>query len=254
MDMGVKVLKQKRIKWITVVSSVLLLSIIVSLKVSAVQYGYDDLNRLILVEEESGETTHYEYDAAGNLLSMETTPASAGGATSAVMSTYGVSEGWTPYFTSGVVAEYSVDAEVVYADVQEPTVTDVVYMPGESSAWAVQRIAAEAAVPGGANVYKDIAVAGPQAYSIKGWIKAASLEQAAAQVIVNYYDERDRLVGYENAVNILAASDWTSFEKELTIPEGTAKARIHLQLLMPQANGAGNALFAAIHFEPSQAP
>ncbi|CAM4339565.1 YD repeat-containing protein [Paenibacillus endophyticus] len=243
-------MNKKRLKWTSIVSVVLLLCIAVSWKVSALEYLYDDLNRLISAKEESGQTTHYEYDATGNLLSVAKTD---GGAT-VVSSTYGVSDGWLPYFTSGVTADYQLGEQALPMLSQQPADTESGNNAQVAAPMAVQQISAQAAAPGGANVYKDIEVAGSGTYEIKGSAMAQSLNNAAAQVIVNYYDEQGALLSHDTVINLQAVSDYTSFEQSLIMPSGAAKARIHLQLLLLEADSAGEAGFTNIQFISAQTP
>lgn len=228
-------MRKKRIKWLYAVVVVLIVSVMFSINASAIQYNYDALNRLITSEKDDGQTTQYQYDAAGNLLSVTASSTISGSAA-------GVADGWTPYATAGIDAQYSVVTESVYG-------TEA----ADTNIYAVQHIAASGQT-GGANVYRDIAVDGQQAYAIDGHVKADQLANAAAQVIVNYYNAQNQLIGYENAVNVLEASGWTSFNKELAVPVDAAKARVHLQLLILETNGSGNAGYAAIEFKPVTAP
>lgn len=223
-------MRNRAVKWLYAVVIVLVVSVMFSISASAVQYNYDALNRLITSESDDGRTTQYQYDAAGNLLSVTESSNINGPAA-------GVADGWTPYATAGIDAQYSVVTESVYG----------------ANIYAVQHIAASGQT-GGANVYQDIAADGQQAYTIDGYVKADQLANAAAQVIVNYYNAQNQLIGYENAFNVLEASGWTSFNKELAVPVDAAKARVHLQLLILETNGSGNAGYAAIEFKPVAAP
>jgi YD repeat-containing protein len=60
-----------KIKATIVASIVFLLLIWMALPAQAANYTYDDLNRLIEVEYETGQKVTYTYDAAGNILSIE---------------------------------------------------------------------------------------------------------------------------------------------------------------------------------------
>ncbi|AKG33927.1 hypothetical protein VK70_04470 [Paenibacillus durus ATCC 35681] len=243
-----------------VVIAVLVLSGLTSISASAVQYGYDGLDRLTTAEDDSGQMTQYQYDAAGNLLSVLTTAnlaqmksANLSGAASEVW------EGWTPYSTADVNAQYHLIenmsiTDAVYGSVPEPTVTADVYIEtGQSDSYLVQQISADTSRAGGANVYKDIRITGSQSYSIAGWIEGEQLQHAAAQAIVNYYDASGRLIGHENAANVLESSNWSHFDKILSPPGNAVKARVHLQLLLLEADGSGTARFAEITFEPYKA-
>lgn len=51
--------------------SVFFLALLSPLCATAAQYQYDDLNRLTQVTDDHGHTIHYHYDAAGNLISVD---------------------------------------------------------------------------------------------------------------------------------------------------------------------------------------
>ncbi|KIV50049.1 hypothetical protein AM501_30515 [Aneurinibacillus migulanus] len=245
---------------------------------SAVQYEYDSLNRLTRAHSESGTLIQYEYDAMGNLLSVVTTgdsvsilpnmsvttddsvsvlpntlvttgdsvsvlpnaPVTTGDSINVLPNvspveriyTEGISKGWTPFFTKDVIARYSVANE-------------------NKGLVPVQRLSVEADQPGVANVYQDFSVQERQSYTISGQISAGKVKNTAGQVVVNYYDEKNRFLGHENIVNVLDSSEWKSFRNELSIPTGAAKARVHLQVLIFQAEGSGNFGFAGVTFKPS---
>lgn len=266
-------MKQGFSRFINAVMVFCLLSSLFSISVSAAQYNYDELDRLTTVESINGEATHYVYDAAGNLLTVTTTASETGMAEANLSEGDGtadhVQEGWTPYFTSGIAAQYSVTNESIYGGAYEPSVVNDVYAGTssptqsvtqnvydaiqEANVYPVQQIIASASRAGGANVYKDVRVTGQQMYSLSGWVKADQLRHSAVQVVVNYYDARNRLIGYENAVNVLGSSGWTNFNATLSAPTGAQKARIHLQLIILEAGGSGIASYAGISFEPYQA-
>jgi len=50
--------------------SILITGLLISSASYAIDYVYDDLNRLIQVIYPTGEIIHYTYDATGNLLSV----------------------------------------------------------------------------------------------------------------------------------------------------------------------------------------
>ncbi|WP_161795169.1 RHS repeat domain-containing protein [Aneurinibacillus migulanus] len=146
--------------------------------------------------------------------------------------TEGIFKGWTPFFTKNVIARYSIANE-------------------NKGLVPVQRLSVEAAQPGAANVYQDFSVQEQQSYTISGQTSAEKVRNTAGQVVVNYYDEKNRFIGHENIVNVLDSSEWKSFRNELSIPAGAAKARVHLQVLISQAEGSGNFGFAGVTVKPS---
>lgn len=279
-------MKRKRFVWSVLACMASFFTVIVG-TASAVQYEYDALNRLTRVYSGTGESIQYQYDATGNLLraavttgdSIDVLPntlltrevttgdsmgilpnlshteeATTGDTVNMLPSTLligeittsdsinvlpmkeswieGVATGWTPFFTKGVTANYSV------ASKNESNLT-------------VQRLIVESERPGAANVYRDFSVKKQQSYTISGWIAAEKVEHAAGQIVVNYYDEKNHFIGHENVVNVLQSSEWKPFTSTLSIPNGTVKARVHLQGLILQADGSGNFGFAALTFEPN---
>lgn len=244
------------------VVTVLVVSALTSISASAFQYGYDGLDRLTTAENENGQMTQYQYDAAGNLLSVSTTANLAqmeSANLSGAVSENSVWEGWTSYSTAGVNAQYHLVEntslpDAVYGSVPDVAVTADVYTEtGQSDLYPVQQISADTIRAGGANVYKDVQITGSQPYSIAGWIEGEQLQHAAAQAIVNYYDGSGRLIGYENAANVLESSEWSHFGKILSPPGNAVKARVHLQLLLLEADSSGTARFGEISFEPYKA-
>jgi YD repeat-containing protein len=263
-------MRPRYIKFLLTTLTVILFSGLVTISASAVQYDYDDLNRLTAAVEDNGATTQYQYDAGGNLLSVTTAPTAADPESARSipdgLAGDSVMEGWTPYFTGGVSVQYSVirgDAanngqasvqDNSYEAAPEPAVTVDVYGDLPAPAYPIQLITANSGIPGGANIYKDVAITSEESYSISGRVSAEQLQHAAVQVIVNYYDARNQLIGHENAINVLETSDWSEFSKLLKIPDRAVKARVHLQILILEAEGSGTAKFAELSLEPYQVP
>ena len=259
-------MRPRYIKFLLTTLTVILFSGIVTISASAVQYDYDDLNRLTAAVEDNGATTQYQYDAGGNLLSVTTAPIAADPESAHGLAGNSVMEGWTPYFTGGVSVQYSVirsDAanngqasvqDNSYEAAPEPAVTVEVYGDLPAPAYLIQLITANSGIPGGANIYKDVAITSEESYSISGQVSAEELQHTAVQVIVNYYDARNQLIGHENAINVLETSDWSEFSKLLKIPDRAVKARVHHQILLLEAEGSGTAKFAELSLEPYQVP
>ncbi|MDQ2085629.1 dockerin type I domain-containing protein [Herbivorax sp. ANBcel31] len=65
----------KTVKLFVQTTIVLLIVICVSLSAYAIQYKYDDLNRLVEVMYDSGQRVTYTYDAGGNILSVQSSAA-----------------------------------------------------------------------------------------------------------------------------------------------------------------------------------
>ncbi|WP_083442830.1 RHS repeat domain-containing protein [Paenibacillus sp. IHB B 3415] len=263
-------MRPKYIKFLLTTLTVIFLSSLVTISASAVQYDYDDLNRLTAAGEDNGATTQYQYDAGGNLLSVTTVPNVSNPEVARSLpdglAGDSVMDGWIPYFTGGVSAQYSVirsaaanngKASVqdnIYGAAPAPAVTVDVYGNSPAPAYPVQVITANSGIAGGANVYKDVTISSSETYSISGEVSAEQLQHAAVQVIVNYYDARNHLIGYENAINVLETSDWSEFSKLLQIPDTAVKARVHLQILILEAEGSGIANFADLSLEPYRLP
>lgn len=120
----------------------------------------------------------------------------------------------------------------------------------KSGFYLVQQLSAYTDRPGGANVYRDIEIKTDQDYFISGWSRADVLKNAVVQVVVNYYDKNDQFIGHQNILNMLQPSSWKWFDSKVVAPPNAVKARIHLQLLILEANGSGTASFAEISFDP----
>ncbi|GGF88195.1 hypothetical protein GCM10010912_36830 [Paenibacillus albidus] len=258
-------IRPKRIRLLFTIFTVAIVSSLASISASAVQYEYDDLDRLIKAGTEGGETIQYQYDAGGNLLNVTKSTNTEGGQTANKAGVH-IWEGWKPYFTAGVNAQYSL-IHNAKEDHSEPTVEDSVYAvdPGPSVTldvygavtvehYPVQQLIANSSVAGGANIYKDFEIKSQVSYTLSGLIQTEQLQHSVAQVIVNYYNAKDRLIGYENVVNVRTNSDWMDFGKELLTPVEAVKARVHLQMLILEADGSGTANYAAVSFEPHQVP
>lgn len=61
----------KKVKILIQTIIILLIAICTSLSAHAAKYKYDELNRLVEVIYDSGQTVTYTYDAAGNILKVE---------------------------------------------------------------------------------------------------------------------------------------------------------------------------------------
>ncbi|MNI22207.1 RHS Repeat protein [compost metagenome] len=263
---GIRPKRAKRMRLLFTIFTVVIVSSLASISASAVQYEYDDLDRLTKAGTEGGETIHYQYDAGGNLLNVTKSTNTEGKQTASNKAGVQIWQGWKPYFTAGVNAQYSLvhNAEEVhskpavedsvYAVSPEPSVTLDVYGAVTVEHYPVQQMIANSSVAGGANIYKDFETKGKVSYTISGLIQTEQLQHSVAQVIVNYYNAKDQLIGYENVVNVRTTSDWMDFGKELLTPVEAVKARVHLQMLILEADGSGTANYAAVSFEPHQVP
>ncbi|WP_082096620.1 RHS repeat domain-containing protein [Paenibacillus wulumuqiensis] len=219
----------------------------------AADYKYDDLNRVISSEKD-GKTTTYTYDHGGNLLSVKSTAAPA-------RQKDNIISGWTPYMTKAVKAQYHTASENVYGDAPvtiyqsvsssvygDTTVSGDVYET-ISSDMNVQWIEVNAKRTGGANIYRDIPVDAGSSYSYEGWVKSDEMKDSVVQVIVNYYDNRNRLVSYDNILNLKQNSIWHNYQASLRTPSRAVKARVHLQVVLLKSNGHAKAGFADRTFE-----
>lgn len=227
-------------------------------ELSAQQYEYDDLNRLISVEQEK-KTTQYTYDAGGNLLTVKATPRDTG--TAAVKGQ--VAQDWKSYATRGVEASFSTVTEDAYMESSSGTgtvtgdvytVTDDVYQQSvpEGQERVIQYIDVSSPQIGGANLYRDLAVTAGESYTVKGQAKVLELDKAAVKVVVNYYDTAGKLLSYQHvAIYQQTNPDWETFQAGLAVPAGAVKARVHLQITVLQPHGSGQAGFLGLSFAPA---
>ncbi|GGO00254.1 RHS repeat domain-containing protein [Saccharibacillus kuerlensis] len=210
---------------------------VVGSTIYAADYQYDSLNRVTSVEKE-GKTTNYTYDQGGNLLSATSTSATSIQQTNIIA-------GWTPFMTQGMSPYYETEALNENGDLasnDSVSVTDSTYGESASTA-AVQFITLNADRTGVANIYRDMAVQGDVGYTYQGQVKTEQMKDAAVQVVVNYYDEQNRLIKYDNLLNVKQDTDWKSYHTNLIAPPQAVTARIHLQVVLLEANGQAKAGF-----------
>lgn len=97
---------------------------------------------------------------------------------------------------------------------------------------------------GGANIYRDMTVQGDASYTYLGQVKAEQMKDAVAQVVVNYYDNQNRLIRHDNVFNVKQDTDWQSYNMNLIAPSDAVTARVHLQIVLLKAGGQAKAGFA----------
>ncbi|WP_018885643.1 hypothetical protein [Paenibacillus massiliensis] len=246
--------------WIRVVVVMVVLLGGAAPELSAQQYEYDSLNRLVSVEQEK-KSVQYTYDAGGNLLTVKATLRDAGAAPVKGQ----VAEGWKSYATRGVEASFSTVTEDAYmassggtstvtGDVY--TITDDVYQQPvpEGQERVIQYIDVSSPQIGGANMYRDMAVTAGESYTVRGQAKVMQLDKAAVKVVVNYYDAAGKLLSYQHvAIYQQTNADWETFQAGLSVPAGAVKARVHLQITVLQPQGSGQAGFVGLSFAPAAA-
>ena len=113
----------------------------------------------------------------------------------------------------------------------------------------VQRLSLNADRTGGANIYRDMPVQEGISYTYRGQLKSDQMRDAVVQVVVNYYDIQQRLIRHDNVINVKQDSDWKTYNTNLIAPSGAVTARVHLQIVLLQANGQATAEFADRTFE-----
>lgn len=221
----------------------------------AAEYQYDDLGRVTSVTKDGQQTT-YTYDQGGNLLSVTSSSNSK-----ALRQNSNIIAGWTSYTTKGIKATYRTATEDVYAPIATTTPQSVVHnVYGEttvasdvyhssSSTMNTQWIDVSSKHISGANIYRDIPVKAGQAYSYNGWVQSKNVKDAVVQVIINYYDKNNKLVHYNNILNLKQNSDWHTYGANLKAPAQAVKARVHLQIVLLKPNGTAQAGFADRTFE-----
>ncbi len=205
----------------------------------AADYRYDELNRVTSVEKE-GKTTTYTYDQGGNLLSATSTTSS-----SLQRSASSVLAGWTPYMTQGLKPIYETAAFGGTGDTPREapvSVTESTY--GGSANEAQWMTLSGPTRSGGANIYRDMTVQGGASYTYQGHLKTEQMKDAVAQVVVNYYDDQNRLIRHDNVFNVKQDTDWQSYNMNLIAPSDAATARVHLQIVLLKAGGQAKAGFA----------
>ncbi len=241
---------------ILLLSTILLSSGIVA---SAADYQYDGLDRVTSVQR-GDQTTTYTYDPGGNLLSVTST-------NTPTVQKSNIVQGWTAYMTKGMKSRYETATANVYGSNQDApvryftssvaqdvygsapvTVTQEVYSE-PAPLLTAQWLTLDAKQTGGANIYRDIPVQRGTLYTYEGWVKTEEMKDAVVQVIVNYYDKNNRLLRYDNLLNLKQNTDWKSYNASLVAPTGAVKARVHLQIVLLKANGHAKAGFADRTFE-----
>lgn len=223
----------------------------------AAEYQYDDLGRVTSVTKDGKQTT-YTYDQGGNILSIKSSTSSK-----SLRQTSNVMTGWTAYATKGIKASYRTATEDVYAPTTttipqsvvhnvygDTTVASDVYH-SSSSMMNTQWIEVSSKRTGAANIYRDISVKAGQAYSYNGWVQTQNVKDAVVQVIINYYDKNNKLVHYNNILNLKQNTDWHTYGANLKAPAQAVKARVHLQIVLLKSNGTAQAGFADRTFEQS---
>ncbi len=213
---------------------------IIGSTIYAADYQYDGLDRVTSVGKE-GKSTKYVYDQGGNLLSATSTTVSNVQSSSIV-------EGWTPYITNGMKPLYEKAPFVEDEDLATSiSVVDSTY--GDAAKEAQFITLNGATRKGGANVYRDMPVQGGSVYTYQGRVKSEQMKDAVVQVVVNYYDNQQKLVKYDNVINVKQDTDWQSYNVKLTAPSDAVTARVHLQIILFKANGQAKAGFADRTFE-----
>ncbi|MDN4620972.1 RHS repeat protein [Paenibacillus sp. PsM32] len=221
----------------------------------AAEYQYDDLGRVTSVTKD-GKQTIYTYDQGGNLLSVTSNTNSK-----SLRQASNVIAGWTAYTTKGIKASYRTATEDVYAPIANMTPQSVVHnvysdttvasdvYHSSSSMMNTQWIDVSSKRTGGANIYRDIPVKAGQTYSYNGWVQSNNVKDAVVQVIINYYDKNNKLVHYNNILNLKQNSDWHTYGANLKAPAKAVKARVHLQIVLLKSKGTAQAGFADRTFE-----
>ncbi|MFD1991975.1 RHS repeat domain-containing protein [Paenibacillus nicotianae] len=241
------------------ISTIVILSMISMLLTApfmyAAEYQYDDLGRVISVTKD-GKQTLYTYDQGGNLLSVTSNTN-----TKSLRQASNIMAGWTAYSTKGIKANYRTATEDVYAPIANMTPQSVVHnvygdntvasdvYHSSSSMMNTQWIDVSSKRTGGANIYRDIPVKAGQTYSYNGWVQSSNIKDAVVQVIINYYDKNNKLVHYNNILNLKQNSDWHTYGANLKAPAKAVKARVHLQIVLLKPNGTAQAGFADRTFE-----
>ncbi|CAM3443733.1 MULTISPECIES: hypothetical protein [Saccharibacillus] len=236
-------MKFKGKKSMAVVLTLCMLTLVGS-TIYAAEYRYDGLDRVASVEKE-GRITSYTYDQGGNLLSATSAPASSAGPSS-------VLAGWTPYRTSGMQPRYAIAAPdgsgVTAPGSATATVTEQTYLLSAS-----QVLVLNGPRPGGANIYRDLAVQGGTAYTYQGQVKSEQMKDAVVQVVVNYYDRANRMIRYDQILGLKQDTDWQAYQEKRMAPSDAVTARVHLQVVLLRANGQAKAGFVDRTFEPAAA-
>ncbi|MCR8845336.1 RHS repeat protein [Paenibacillus sp. SC116] len=247
-------MKRKFISAFVLVIAVVSLFQYTGLAAYVAQYTYDAGDRLITASSKEHGETSYQYDAAGNILRVSTAQTAAGilinGDFSGEVLPTGTGQGWNSYATEGITAAYQVVAEpITLAVIPEipggvtQSVYQAVYQPASPYSQMIQVSSSQA---GGANIYQDISVLGGATYSLSGWMKAEILSNAAAQMVVNFYDKDNKYVSHTVARNMLTPEDWSHVQTELKVPEHAVKARLHLQVLLLGDNGSALAKYSNV--------
>ncbi|MBI2302077.1 MAG: hypothetical protein HYU66_24505, partial [Armatimonadetes bacterium] len=74
----------------------------------------------------------------------------------------------------------------------------------------------------------------PGKYHVSAWIKCENLATGDARVLVEYLDHTNKWMRGDTAGSVRGTTDWTLFETELDVPEGTRT--VHLDLLTTEPN------------------
>ncbi|ARF66942.1 hypothetical protein B7C51_02660 [Paenibacillus larvae subsp. pulvifaciens] len=196
-------------------------------------YKYDELDRLTSVKYDTKDEMVYEYDAAGNILQAQP-KVSVGNQKiktfTADQENGGAAKEWNSFLSPNAKGTFDIVPLSKIRD--EPG--------GKAEDRPVQKLELESSPnQNGISIFRDLQVKEEQEQSLSANVKTENMEHAKAQIVVNFYDETNKLLSFKTLYDTGKANDWERVEADYTSPRKAVKARIHLQIIADGDDGKG---------------
>lgn len=199
-------------------------------------YRYDELNRLITVKYDTKDEMVYKYDAVGNILQAEPKVSVGHQKIKTFMADQensGTVKEWNSFLSPQAKGTFDiVPLSKLENKKDEPE--------DKTEDRPIQKLQLESSPnQNGISIFRDLQVKAEQEQTLTAKVKTENLEHAKTQIVVNFYDETNKLLSFKTLYDSGKATDWERVEAAYTSPRDAVKARIHLQIIANEDEGQG---------------